>query len=338
MKEIINELDFEINKLRDISYQITDALDDKHITVKIDMLLSSIDVFHKVVNNESPKLIFLKTKNIIAQSEEIYMILSNRYESLEETLEYNLNDFVRSISEINKNHNKLKNYLNNELSDSEKKIDHFDDKTSNLQKEITSLEKKTGTLADKVEKELSKSTKIFQDSLKNSKATKDELDSLLGHASKSVIAGDFDEKAKIEKHLAERYRGYSLVLILATVVIVGITLFETIGQNFSWETSLFKVLLVFLLAAPTAYLAKESSKHREKHYKYLQKSLDLKTLNPFIASLPEDQQHKIKGEIADRLFAPKDIDIKDHQDVPLNQLELIISLLNRIEKSKENIN
>ncbi|MEX0660515.1 MAG: hypothetical protein WEA58_11585 [Balneolaceae bacterium] len=144
MKEIINELDFEINKLRDISYQITDALDDKHITVKIDMLLSSIDVFHKVVNNESPKLIFLKTKNIIAQSEEIYMILSNRYESLEETLEYNLNDFVRSISEINKNHNKLKNYLNNELSDSEKKIDHFDDKTSNLQKEITSLEKKRG--------------------------------------------------------------------------------------------------------------------------------------------------------------------------------------------------
>ncbi|MEX0660516.1 MAG: hypothetical protein WEA58_11590 [Balneolaceae bacterium] len=85
-------------------------------------------------------------------------------------------------------------------------------------------------------------------------------------------------------------------------------------------------------------MAKESSKHREKHYKYLQKSLDLKTLNPFIASLPEDQQHKIKGEIADRLFAPKDIDIKDHQDVPLNQLELIISLLNRIEKSKENIN
>ena len=66
-----------------------------------------------------------------------------------------------------------------------------------------------------------------------------------------------------------------------------------------------------------------------------QTSLDLKAINPYIASLPEEEQHKIKSEIAQRIFAPKDFQSISNESYPINSQEVIMALISKFGNDKD---
>lgn len=212
-------------------------------------------------------------------------------------------------------------YIKNILSESEQKI-------VILKQDIKSLEgiykSKIGAISLAYEEEL----KAIND--KNA-----QLDTLLGNAASRVIVTEYADSADQEKIAADWLRGGSLICMTLIVGIAGYSFIESMHQSFDLSNSLLRLALVFLLSVPAAYLARESTKHRQQQYTHLQTSLDLKAINPYIASLPEEEQHKIKSEIAQRIFAPKDFQSISNESYPINSQEVIMALISKFGNDKD---
>ncbi|MFF5867259.1 hypothetical protein [Pseudomonas sp. NPDC012596] len=196
---------------------------------------------------------------------------------------------------------------------------------------IASLTSRLEDLEGAAQGEIDKITSTYADALREVGVKKTEIDGILGHVSGRAIAGDYEKSAAEEKKMADRLRFWSLVCM---VVIALCLIYTLIGHSSNWQESLFRVSLTFLLSVPAAYLARESAKHREQQYQHLQTSLDLKALSPFVASLPDEEQHKIKIAIASKIFAGRDFSKVGADPFPINTQEIIMELLKKVEVSK----
>lgn len=231
----------------------------------------------------------------------------------------------RSFKKKLKDNNEKLEELNRRIK---KALDESEVKADSLTKQIESLEKtyksKIGAISLEYEKEL----KAIND--KNS-----ELDTLLGNAAGRVIVSEYALSAEQEMKAANWLRICSLVCMILIVAIAGYSFWESIHQSFDLSNSLLRLALVFLLSVPAAYLARESTKHRQQQYTHLQTSLDLKAINPYIASLPDEEQHRIKAEIAQRIFAPKDFQSISNESYPINSQEVIMALISKFGNDKD---
>lgn len=201
-------------------------------------------------------------------------------------------------------------------------------KADNLRKEIESLE-------DIYKSKIASISTEYQEQLKAINDKNDQLDTLLGNAASRVIVSEYALSAEQERIAAEWLRAGSLVCMAIIIGIAGYSFYESIHQSFDLSNALLRLALVFLLSVPAAYLARESTKHRQQQYTHLQTSLDLKAINPYIASLPEEEQHKIKSEIAQRIFAPKDFQSVSNESYPINSQEVIMALISKFGNDKD---
>lgn len=209
-----------------------------------------------------------------------------------------------------------------------KSLDESEAKANILTKEIESLE-------ETYKSKISAISLAYEEELKAINDKNDQLDTLLGNAASRVIVSEYADSAKQEKIAAEWLRAGSLVCMAIIIGIAGYSFYESIHQNFDLSNALLRLALVFLLSVPAAYLARESTKHRQQQYTHLQTSLDLKAINPYIASLPEEEQHKIKSEIAQRIFAPKDFQSVSNESYPINSQEVIMALIAKFGNDKD---
>lgn len=231
----------------------------------------------------------------------------------------------RSFKKQLKDTNEKLEQLNRKVK---KSLDESEVKTNSLTKEIESLEK---TYKSKI----GAISLAYEEQLKAINNKNDQLDTLLGNAASRVIVTEYADSAQKEKIAAEWLRGGSLFCMAVIIVIAGYSFWESIHQSFDLSNSLLRLALVFLLSVPAAYLARESTKHRQQQYTHLQTSLDLKAINPYIASLPEEEQHKIKSEIAQRIFAPKDFQSISNESYPINSQEVIMALISKFGNDKD---
>ncbi|NVN83239.1 MULTISPECIES: hypothetical protein [unclassified Vibrio] len=196
------------------------------------------------------------------------------------------------------------------------------------------LKEKSDKLATSIYEQTEKINEFYADAITEIDSKKEQIDGILGHVSGRAISGDYESNSSEEKKIANRLRYGSLLCMLFIVLIVAYSFWETTQASFQWEQSIFRVALAAILSVPAAYLARESAKHREQQYSHLQTSLNLKTLSPYIASLPEPEQHRIKAEVAQRLFSSKDFSRVTDDSYPLNTHELIMELLKKIDPKK----
>lgn len=207
------------------------------------------------------------------------------------------------------------------LTESEKK-------TISLKQDIESLEDIYNNKIGSISTEYQEQLKVIHD--KN-----DQLDILLGDAASRVIVSEYALSAEQERKAANWLRRGSIFCMALIVGIAGYSFIESMHQSFDLSNALLRLALVFLLSVLAAYLARESTKHRQQQYTHLQTSLDLKAINPYIASLPEEEQHKIKSEIAQRIFAPKDFQSISNESYPINSQEVIMALISKFGNDKD---
>lgn len=188
----------------------------------------------------------------------------------------------------------------------------------------------TGNLEDNVTKEINKVKVLYEESLAEIDTKKAQIDDILGYISGKVIAGDYEKSAQDERIVADWLRYGALACMGLIILIVSYSLWKTTTSDFSWQNSIFRIVLSFILAVPATYLAKESAKHREQQYAHLQTSLDLKALDPYIASLPVEEQHKIKITTAERLFVAKSSSKESLDSYPINTHEIIMEIIKKM--------
>jgi hypothetical protein len=196
---------------------------------------------------------------------------------------------------------------------------------------LAEVEAKLGSLHEQVKEKLGQVSVLYDSTLEELKKKEVQIADLVGVASGNVIAGSYEKSAADEKKMADYLRFGSLTCMVAILAVVAYSFFETTTATFKLETSIFRLIFAVFLSIPAAYLARESTKHRQQQYSHLQTSLDLKAITPYIASLPPDDQHKLKSEIANRLFAAKNYDHVGQESYPINTHEILITLLNKLE-------
>ncbi|MBD5772438.1 hypothetical protein [Marinomonas colpomeniae] len=228
-----------------------------------------------------------------------------------------------------------KNQLNELFNQSAQHDDRVKKLLNENEVKITQISERSKQLESEMKAEIEKVSVLYSDSLKEIEVKESQINDILGHASGRVIAGDFETSAGDEKAMANVLRYASLVCMAITVAIVTFSFYETTQASFEWKSSLFRIVLAIMLSIPAAYLARESAKHRAQQYEHQQTSLDLKAITPYIASLPEEEQHKIKIEIANRLFAARDFTKTNIDSYPINTHELMMELIKKLDTKKD---
>lgn len=217
-------------------------------------------------------------------------------------------------------------------------IDNTRKQIAVLVEKINETKGVVGDLSSQVQDKLGQVQKIHIDAGIEIQRKKEEIDTLLGAASANVIAGSHAENAVKEKKIADILRVGALCCMGLIVINVASSLGNIgYGGEFKFEMAVIRLIIAVSLSVPAAYLARESTKHRMQQNSYLQTSLDLKTITPFIATLPLEIQHKLKKDVASRLFASKEQDNLSKDSYPINAHELLIALINKLElPSKKN--
>lgn len=196
------------------------------------------------------------------------------------------------------------------------------------------LENKLKNIEADYKSKLNSLSNFYDESLQSIEEKNTQLNEVLGEVSSRVIAQDFENSAEKEMKSANRLRYASIFCMFLIVAVVSYAFWESTQSQFDLQSSGFRLVLAFLLSVPAAYLARESTKHRQQQYAHLQTALDLKAISPYLASLPEVEQHKIKSEMANRIFASRDITSSSIDSYPINTHELVMELLKKLEFSK----
>lgn len=199
---------------------------------------------------------------------------------------------------------------------------------------VSELSSQIKTLEDEAKSEFNKISSLYQTKLQELESKEGQINEILGHVSGRAVAGDFEKSSEDEMKMANWLRYASLGCMVLIAFIVAYSFWDTTTSNFEWEKSLFRIMLAIMLSVPAAYLARESSKHREQQYSHLQTSLDLKAITPYIASLPDDEQHKIKIEVANRLFATNNFAKPISDDYPINMAEVVVDVIKKLDLIK----
>lgn len=198
-------------------------------------------------------------------------------------------------------------------------------------KRINDLELKVSTIYETADLELKKVRDVYAEAVEEIDVKRGEVNRILGLISGDAVAGSFEESAKAEKSTADIMRWLSISCMAVIVTVASCTLIFTLVKDFDWRISAFSLAFAALLSVPSAYLARESAKHRGQHNKHLQLALELKAINPYIASLPVEEQHRIKSEVASRIFCVKDDNEKLIESYPINIQEIFMEILKKIE-------
>ncbi|MFJ2280054.1 hypothetical protein ACIOUG_02830 [Pseudomonas sp. NPDC087803] len=196
---------------------------------------------------------------------------------------------------------------------------------------IAELEIRIKQLEADASEEIQKIAEVYAVAVQDIDGKKSEIDEILGHVSGRAIAGDYEKSASDEKLMADWMRWGALACMGLIVLLLAAAVESTIGNNFEWQRFLSRFSLVFLLSVPAAYLARESAKHRLQQYQHLQNSLDMKAVSPFLASLPEVERHKIKADIASRIFGGRDFSNVSSDSYPINTHEILMELIKKLE-------
>lgn len=218
--------------------------------------------------------------------------------------------------------------LNSQFSDhkqqTDKMVQRFQSKINEVEIATENNLKALHTKANVIEE-------LYETTLTELEEKKEQMDEVLGHTANRVMANDYDSSALSEKESADWLRYGSLGCMAIIVFIVCYSFYDSTHSGFEWESSIFRTVLVFILSIPAAYLSRESTKHREQQYNYHHTALDLKAITPYIASLPEADQNRIKISIAERIFASRQTNVAQQDSFPLNTQELMMELIKKVD-------
>lgn len=204
-----------------------------------------------------------------------------------------------------------------------------------MQSKLDVIEQKSSQLEETVNAESSKAKELYEHSFEFLESKKSEAAELIESLTRDVFSGNYDERAHKEEQTADRLRNRSLVAMIIAATIIIATVIEASFNTHDVANAILRVGLIFAVSLPAAYLARESTRHREKHNFYLEKSLDLKAISPFISSLEKQDQDRIKSELADRLFANRYEQKKAENEIPLSAIEALSKVIDQVSNQKQ---
>lgn len=161
----------------------------------------------------------------------------------------------------------------------------------------------------------------------------DELKEVISILASKALGGGFMENAVKEERFANRYRIFAIILMGCVAIFFVMNLIHLEISIIDFNIWLGRLVIGIFFSFFIGYLVKQSSVHRAQQFAYQQKAFDLNALSPYVANLPEDVQHKIKQQMAEKLFVSSGASPSQELSFPGVQ-ELLIKLVDKMELPK----
>lgn len=199
---------------------------------------------------------------------------------------------------------------------------------------MSDLSTRSEKIRDYIDNTISETNEIYNKGIENLQSKEERAQELLELISRDSISGSYQQSAAEEKKTADWLRALSLGFMVFMTIIMAVSLWDSVSPDFNWQSAMFRVAIVMILSIPAAYLAKESSKHRELQNSHHRVSLELKSVDPYLSSLPNDKRVLIKEKLAERIFMGGDAKETRRDQTPINTHEIVTSLIKKLDSEK----
>jgi hypothetical protein len=95
--------------------------------------------------------------------------------------------------------------------------------------------------------------------------------------------------------------------------------------GFTWEGFAMRAFLTVTVGVLAAYAATQADRFFQMERYNRKLALELAAIDPFIALLPQEEQHKFKLEIGRRSFAQEDVPMAKHEKSPATTLDVLFN-------------
>jgi hypothetical protein len=118
------------------------------------------------------------------------------------------------------------------------------------------------------------------------------------------VAAGYNETAQREGRVADLWRKATVAVALVAAAVLVFALFADHTAAGSWQRLITRLLVSLSFAGVAAYCGRESAAHRAVAREARARHLQLASLNPYLANMPEEEKVRLKSELAPGYFAP----------------------------------
>lgn len=168
------------------------------------------------------------------------------------------------------------------------------------------------------------------------KASNIRIDEILGLVGDKALVGEYGQTADRERKSANWLRGLAITALLGAV---GVGIWAAVhAVTGNWHALAAKALLAASIAGLAAYLARQSSEHRQAEREARHVGLQLKALKPYLSDLAEvSDRDALLKEFAPRIFGqPRALgSSEDDPELPVSMgqlVALLVQILPRLGK------
>jgi hypothetical protein len=269
----IKQLAEQIAELNDTNEAI--KLADRLVTIWQGSRLSG-----SILHNVLPEI-----AELISQMESVLTEIQDAHaESDRMKLEIENSDLIRKISDFR-------------VKVDEERVE-WEQELGILRAEISSLRDKTGEI-------ISDAKNLVEDGAEYVSKRKAQVDADVGAITAGSLSAQFSKAAAAEKLEADEFRWWTIVAMIVTIAtaLISFILPYIVKYEVNLNLAILKVLVLLLMSGLSAYIARESSRHRDCHIQFLQTALDLQSIEPFLAPLDKSVREKIMTDLSLKIFA-----------------------------------
>jgi uncharacterized protein YukE len=277
-----NELTKESGNIREKLNSFEDTLNEYE-----DKILTVVRKFEDKYNEQQQ--IFLENQEV--RSDQYLQLKDDFRNDFNETIE-TLDEEVKSTIET----------LNEEIQSTIEK------NKAEYEKMIEALTKENEDFVKKTKEEKEAYTNMLDDHKKS-------VESLVGIISTNSISGHFKEVADKNEKLTTFWQRLTIAGFLITISF-GVYAF-IFNKGIDWPSLVSRFIVTTAFGSFTAYSARQVTKNETREKYNRQMEVELKTLNPYIASFDEKEQIRLKDQLFPLIFGRAEGN-NQNQDLPSN--------------------
>lgn len=201
-------------------------------------------------------------------------------------------------------------------------------------------------ITEEHQKNLRESFEDFEESIstKLSDAAKryEDILEIHGLVGKDAVAGGYQRGEENERGAANLWRIIAMGSFVAAGIWIGVKYYfdfqvEPVG-DLDWFKLISTTSLTLVLIGMGGYAARQSAIHRVAEQKLRWFALEVKAIDPFLSSLPEENRNALKDQLAQKLFGSNhksvnDRDVNIHPTAVRAISEAVVSILKAVGKS-----
>ena len=198
-------------------------------------------------------------------------------------------------------------------------------KSTTLQSFLTD----TKTALEALEKNL---TSMADDIVSKIEASKQKAEDLVGIITDTGMVGGYQRVANDARDAGRKWRKVAVWSLVGLVGFAIAAFVESLIHEIRWDQIAARIFVATAFGILAAYAALQADKNERTERKNRKVELELASILPYLHGLPQDQQHKIRQELAMRMFGRDDVqEVKEDKKTTGSVLDILKTAIEAIE-------